>query len=153
VWICEIFAKKCFFSHRNLDDFPQFRFLTKVPILAKNFIFDQKFRFWTKISIPFNFQFFYSKNIFLNPEMKSTPSITVHDPKLSHVFFLFCTFWVNFPKLSHFSIVFFLKKTVTIWGNGLYPRKCKNCLWKKKVTFGRKCFVLVRSWKYIETCY
>ena len=31
------------------------------------------------------------------------------------------TFWVNFPKLSHFSIFFFCwKKNVTIWGHGLY---------------------------------
>jgi len=42
--IWQIFTKNRFFvknifSHRNFDVFPSFRFLTKIPILAKKFIF------------------------------------------------------------------------------------------------------------------
>ena len=47
----------------------------------------------------------------------------VHDPLLSHIIFRFVllwvhfmgTFWVHFPKLSHFPKV--LKKSETIWAH------------------------------------
>ena len=45
------FCQNFFFLHWNFDVFPQLWFLTKIPIFAKNFIFDQKFQFLTEISI------------------------------------------------------------------------------------------------------
>ena len=48
-------------------------------------------------------------------------------PLKCHTFFVLfyyrsknSTFWVNFPKLSHFAKVFFVEKSKTIWGHALY---------------------------------
>ena len=60
------FVKNNFFRTKISIFFHNFDFWPKCLLWPKKIIFDQKCRFWTKISISFNFRSFFSENIFFD---------------------------------------------------------------------------------------